>query len=235
MKAFQIELSGKWGHFRKPEANNNPITYDFIPKTAFIGLIGAIIGLTRSELRNIYSKLSNSIYYNVQILKPILKIATNFRIYKYKGSLNSSSVKNVPQFYEILQNPKYKITFYGNNSTIKSFTKNIETEKSIYTATFGLINCPVLIENFKEIKLTPQKNKALQTSGFIPYKCKFKIPNNTTLSYDKIPVIQNNNWFNTKYTKVYYGYLPSQKTIEVEKSNYKKQFKDKTGLSYYFV
>lgn len=232
MKAYSIVLSGRWGHFRRPEANNNPITYDFIPKTAFIGLIAAVVGMKRDTLKKKYEKLCNSIFYNVEILNPIAKIVTNFRIYKYKGSL--SSVENPPQFYEILQEPKYQVVFFGDNKVIELFVKNLKTEQSAYTPTFGLVNCPVNINSLEEIEIQKIRNHEVLTKGFIPFGCQLKLKSNITISYDSIPVVQNNNWFNVKYVKVFYGYVPEGKSFKVRRSNYEHQYIS-NSLGYFFI
>ena len=49
MKGFQLEIKGNWGHFKRPETNNNPLSFDIMPKTAFIGMVGAVLGIKREE------------------------------------------------------------------------------------------------------------------------------------------------------------------------------------------
>ena len=49
MKGHQIIIKGNWAHFRKADTNNNPLTHDFITKTALIGLIGAVLGIERKK------------------------------------------------------------------------------------------------------------------------------------------------------------------------------------------
>jgi len=232
MRAYRAVFTGHWGHFRRPEANNNPITFDFIPKTAFIGMIGAVAGLTRTELKKNYKDLCKTIFYNVQIKNPISKIATNFRIYKYKGSL--SSVGNPPQFYELLQDPSFRITFFGENDILKKFIVYLKNKKSIYTPTFGLANCPVDITSFEEVDIKKTSNIPLKTHGFIPFKCRPKVNSNVTLSFDDIPVVQNDNWFNIRYERVFYGYFPDKETIEVGESNYENQYTD-NRYGYFFI
>lgn len=234
MKAYRAKFTGRWGHFRRPEANNNPVTYDFLPKTAFIGMIGAVVGLSRKELKEVYTELCNTIFFNIQILNPISKIATNFRIYKYGGSLSSSSVSNVPQFYELLQDPSFRITFFGESEVLEKFVNYLQQQKSIFTPTFGLASCPVNIEEFRELEIRKIKNRSFETQGFIPFECKPKVKRGITLSYDEIPVVQNNDWLNIEYKKVFYGYIPDGKSIEVGESDYDNQYvADKIG--YFFI
>jgi CRISPR-associated protein Cas5h len=56
MKGFQLEISGNWGHFKKPETNNNPLSHDFITKTALIGMIGAVLRHRKARNERVLSK-----------------------------------------------------------------------------------------------------------------------------------------------------------------------------------
>ena len=61
MNGFQLQLMGNWAHFKKPETNNNPLTHDIIPKTALLGLIGAVLGIERREMRAKFPQFSEVI------------------------------------------------------------------------------------------------------------------------------------------------------------------------------
>jgi len=97
-----------------------------------------------------------------------------------------------------------------------------------------LVNCPVNINSFEELDLKENRKNEVKTSGFIPFTCRPKISKEVTLSYDSIPVVQNNDWFNTRYEKVFYGYVPEGKFIEVGKSDYEHQYTF-NGLTYFFI
>lgn len=239
MKTYSILLSGKWGHFRRPEANNNPISYDFIPKTAFIGLMAAVVGLKRTELKEDYEYYCRNIFYTVEIKNPIKKISTNFRIYKYKGGL--LRIENPPQFYEVLKNPKFKITFFGQVELVDKFIERIRNNQSVYQPILGLANCDANIE-FVEEKCLKQVSKIeVKTRGLIPKadcNIRFNFEKGQIhhlFSYDNIPIIQNDNWYDIEFKEVFYGYLPENEYILVDPSEYKYQFLDTSGLGYFFV
>lgn len=78
MKGFQLTISGNWAHFKKPETNNNPLTHDLITKTALIGMIGAVLGIDRSEMREKFPHFSEDILYGVSLLNPVKKISWGF-------------------------------------------------------------------------------------------------------------------------------------------------------------
>ena len=54
MKGLQFKIDGDWAHFKKPETNNNPLSHDLIPKTALIGMIGAVLGIEREKMKSLF-------------------------------------------------------------------------------------------------------------------------------------------------------------------------------------
>lgn len=233
MKVNQIIVSGLWAHFRRPETNNNPITYDFMPKTAFIGMLASICGLNKRALKKEYEHYSKTTFYNIQILNDIKKIATSFRIYKYKGSL--TSVENPPQFYELLKDVKFKISFYGENDLISDSIKSLSSSKSCFTPTLGLINCPANIKYLGEnIFITPN-DKTIKTKGIVPFECNVNLGGNITYSYDNIPIVQNSEWQNIEYKKVFYAFLPSDKIFQITDLNFLDVLIDDQNEGYFFI
>lgn len=53
MKGLQFKIDGDWAHFKKPETNNNPLSHNLIPKTALIGMIGAVLGIEREKMKSL--------------------------------------------------------------------------------------------------------------------------------------------------------------------------------------
>src|SRR5215469_4369664 len=49
MNVVAFTFSAKFGHFLRAEANANGITYPFPPRTALLGLAGAVLGLKKDE------------------------------------------------------------------------------------------------------------------------------------------------------------------------------------------
>ena len=65
MKAWKLCIAGDWAHFKRPETNNNPLSHDFITKTAFTGMIGAVLGISRNEMKEQFPILSEALLYGV--------------------------------------------------------------------------------------------------------------------------------------------------------------------------
>ena len=75
MKGFQLEITGNWEHFKRPETNNNPLSHDLITKTALIGMIGAVLGIERTDMKSLFPQLSEDLLYGVQLLTPVRKMS----------------------------------------------------------------------------------------------------------------------------------------------------------------
>ena len=141
MKAAIIKVEGNWAHFKKPETNNNPLTHDFITKTALLGLIGAVLGIERNEMRPLYPQLSEDLLYGVQILEAVKKESWSFKLRSVTDYLAKS-----PRQMEFLKNPKCSVAVAlrndGSNVIFENFVAAIERGEAKFTPVLGLHNCP---------------------------------------------------------------------------------------------
>ena len=70
MQGALLHIQGNWAQFRKPETNNTPLTHDFLTKTALIGLIGAVLGIERDEMRPLFPILCEDIGMGFKFVTP---------------------------------------------------------------------------------------------------------------------------------------------------------------------
>lgn len=49
MRALSFRYRARWGHFLRAEANKNGLTYPVPPRTALLGLLGAVLGLAKDQ------------------------------------------------------------------------------------------------------------------------------------------------------------------------------------------
>jgi len=202
MKALQFIIKGNWGHFRKPETNNNPLSHDFITKTALIGLIGAVIGKERMEMKPLFPQLSDNLKYSVQVNNAVQKQSWGFTFRSV-----SDAYKQAPKQMEIIRNPNYLVTLglFDNNSEsiFDEFNLSLQNSTAKYTPILGLHNCPAELEFLEEGELI-QKYGEFKTTGFISTAHLAK--NFSRLGFEKIPAYQNDDFWNLpeKYIQVVY-------------------------------
>ncbi len=224
MKGFQIIISGNWAHFKKPETNNNPLSHDLITKTALIGMIGAVLGIERIEMREMFPQLSEDLLYGVQLLNPVKKVSWGFTS---KTAINPTAAGS-PKYFEFLKNPKFKVSIGLNNNhsekVFYDFKDSVEREESIYTPVLGWHNCPANLHlessgNFSEIQ-----EGVFETYGFVEagnhhhkdFSGSFRI------GFDRLPTYQDNDFWNLpeKYKDIIYPDSPHLLKVEGDFFNY---------------
>lgn len=218
MKCFQLEISGAWGHFRKTETSNNPLSHDMITKTAFIGLMGAVLGIERKDMRTYFPLLSEDIIYNVQLRKPVKKISLGFTSCK----ANNPTEQGVPKSFEILKTPTFLVTIaLLNNRSEKifdSFLRAIKNEEAVYPPCLGWHNCAAELQYVSAGDLSnEERDGVFETAGFVlmgQYEI-VDFSNTFRVGFDKLATYQNNDFWNLpeKYVDIIYPEYPN--TIKV--------------------
>jgi len=211
MKGFQLEISGNWGHFKKPETNNNPLSHDLITKTALIGMIGAVLGIERQDMKIKFPQLSEDLLYGTRLLNPVKKISWGFTS---KKAINPTE-EGSPKYFEFLKDPSFRVMLaLRNNRSEKlffDFQDSIKKNNAIYPPILGWHNCPANLK-FKSIgELSELKHGIFETFGFvlvnhipIDFSEEFRI------GFDKLPTYQNDDFWNLpeKYVNVIYPDFP---------------------------
>lgn len=145
MKGILFNLEGRWAHFRRPESNNNPLTHDFITKTALIGMIGAVLGKRRDEMRELFPVLSEDLVYGVEVCDDVRKVSWGFTVRKAVNPAEPSRKR-----FEFIKEPRYRIAIgLLNNRSEENherFVRAMERSEACFTPILGLHNCPAIIE-----------------------------------------------------------------------------------------
>jgi CRISPR-associated protein Cas5 subtype I-B len=215
MKALQFTIAGNWGHFRKAETNNNPLSHDFITKTALIGLIGAVIGKERKEMKALFPQLSEDLKYGVQVQNAVQKQSWGFTF----RSVSSQSPS--PKQMELLRSPSYLVIlglFETRSEVIfDEFVHHIKHGLAVYTPVLGLHNCPAELAYVGEDVLTTHEG-AFETLGFISTQHKPK--DFKKIGFDKVPTFQNDDFWNLPEHYVQVVYPSEKQTLKAEGQYY---------------
>ncbi len=219
MKGLQLEIEGNYAHFRKPETNNNPLSHDFITKTALIGLIGAVLGKEREEMCSLFPQLSEDLLYGVQIINPVKKESFGFTMHKAKVMSEMA-----PKYLELLKFPKFKIAVSLCNkrnitqNLFDDFTKSLKNNESKYTPVLGLHNCPAKLTFLSEGEFSDEKNDYFETKYAVSAKHILNIykTEQFRIGFERIPTFQNDNFWNPsdKYVDVIYPSENNEITVK---------------------
>lgn len=223
MRAIQFEVGGRYAQFRKPETNNNPLTHDFITKTALIGLMGAVLGLERmSEMRSLFPVLCADLRYGVQVQNPVKKESWGFTLRSagtYFSNYSSRTISNrAPKQMEFLRDPQFLISLAlldecDNRSRVsfERFAEHLQNDEAHFTPVLGLHNCPALLKWHGFIEAQSAEGE-YRTQGFARRDHGPKWDGelaDTRIGFEKIPSFQDNDWWNDPDTYVPVVY-PSQ-------------------------
>lgn len=144
-KVLVFDLIGDYVHFRKYYTTTSPLTFLFPPRTAILGLIGAILGYEKDSWTETFAPEVCDI--GIQIISPGRKgiLKENWRKGPPKFSKRGfswgemQSISQIP--LEVLRDARFRVYFSHGDRDQKIFSllkKFIGEHKSKYTPYFGL-------------------------------------------------------------------------------------------------
>ncbi|MDR1896371.1 MAG: CRISPR-associated protein Cas5 [Prevotellaceae bacterium] len=223
MKGFQFIIAGNWGHFKKPETNNNPLSHDLITKTALIGLIGAVLGIEREDMKSEFPKLSEDLLYGVRLLNPVKKISWGFTS---RTAINPTA-EGSPKYFEFLKNPRFLVSLAlkdkRSESEFSEFCCAIQKEEAVYPPVLGWHNCPANLEWQSEGEFY-ERDGSFETQGFVlsGEHTLQGISGEFRIGFDKLPTFQEDFWnLPDKYKNVIYPDCPHSISVSGKYYDYK--------------
>jgi CRISPR-associated Cas5-like protein len=208
MRGFLFDIKGNWAHYRKPETNNNPLTHDFITKTALLGLMGAVLGIERKEMAQLFPQFSEDLLYGVSVKAAVKKESWAFTL-RYVVDF----FQKAPKQMEFLKNPgnRVALALKKERSTehFDAFQMAIQAQEARFTPILGLHNCPAELSFVAAGEFYPG-NGEFVTQSFITEHHQLKtdklIVKGFRLGVERVPTFQNNDFWNPpeKYVRVIY-------------------------------
>lgn len=227
-----FDVWADFAHFSHPATIYSSITYPIPTKTAVMGILGAIGGLSNTED---YLFLEN-ILYSVKILQIAGK--RNFIFNGVKDALPSvdlkdgiQKIKKRKQFYrELLLTPKYRlyIDISGIDADkIKEIADNIKKHKSLFPVYLGINFCLANFEFIGEFNCEDVRNNRdyADIDSFIPVIYGFKPEEGKNYSDIRIPTTLNKDRFFGGWNDLLVEY--TGKTIKAKLPNYSIVGKEK--------
>lgn len=169
-RVIVFDVWGDYAHFRKNYSTSSPLTYSFPPRTALSGLIGAIVGLDKSEYFRHFFKVDAKI--GCKILAPVKKVRIGENLVDTKSAVKMHLIKNRTQIrFEFVKDPKYRIYFsHSDEQLYKKLKDLLANHQSIYTPCLGLSE---LICNFQfrgDFRLKSPEEEVEEIDSVVPGK-----------------------------------------------------------------
>lgn len=176
-----FDIWGDYAHFRKYYTTSSPLTFSIPPRTALIGLISAILGLTKDAYLKYMRKSMADIA--VRILSPVRKIRMGQNLINTKDDYWIPIERGFHEprtqiRFEYIKDPKFRIYFrHIDNATQENLFKKLSEHKSVYTPYLGLSE---LLGNFSlvgefQVKETLTNTDFLDVSTVLPLDIVYKL------------------------------------------------------------
>ncbi|MCX7813835.1 MAG: type I-B CRISPR-associated protein Cas5b [Pseudothermotoga sp.] len=106
MKVLVFDVFGKYALFRRSYTTTSSTSYDFPPRTAICGLIGAVLGIKNSTSDSSkYLRYFDSTRISVRLLKPIRKVNMAVNYIETKSGKDTRT----QIILELIKDPAYRI------------------------------------------------------------------------------------------------------------------------------
>lgn len=189
MQGISLTLSAKFGHFKRPETSNNPCTFSYMHKCAFVGFMGAVVGIHRDRMNGMYPDLCDDLLYSLELLNPVQKDGVGFT----KRKVTPEKFFNPSQrFQEVLRDPSYRITLalknHRSEPTFTQFRDLIKQNKTHYPVYFGIISCPCNFKDIEEVSVSDKATGNVILSSVISAQHEIlNMKDDTELIYEPVP------------------------------------------------
>ena len=150
MSIVSFDLEGDFAAFKDPSVTTNQTVTVIPSKSALIGLLGALLGVKRS---NSFDCLYSEGYLDL-LKKTAVGIQVRSQAAKCTFFTNHRSLKEAktkPYKTELLVNPKYTVYVKSTDEVNQALLERLKDNRFVFSPTLGHAYCPARIPRFREI------------------------------------------------------------------------------------
>lgn len=189
MNVLKLNLSGRYGHYGRPEGSVVNQTYRLPPRTALKGMFAAILGLERDSYYDDIDMQVSVIPKNIRTkTMGILTLSTDSHVQNVNGlktvTPEKSKEKRQISPHEFLVDPEYTIYIDLNEPYFSDLDDFLSSGKSVYTPTLGLSECLASIDYKGIVELEQSKSKKIDSA--VPESAGDKIHSDGPMSYERM-------------------------------------------------
>ena len=143
-------MSGSFAAFRDPSVTSNQTVYYIPSKSAVVGILGAMIGIKRSDqLGDIYSQEYLDFFKQTSIGIQLESIPKKVVYFTNHRSLKKAKTK--PFKTEVVENPRYTIYVDTEQKYFEKLSNALTKNEFVYSPYFGHAYCPASVFDVKEM------------------------------------------------------------------------------------
>jgi CRISPR-associated protein Cas5 subtype I-B len=161
LNVLSFRLTGDFAAFRDPSVTSNQTVYYIPSKSAIIGLIGAIIGIQRSNrLDTLYGREYLDLFSVTKIGMRLESEPKKTTFFTNHRSLKETKTK--PFKTELVESPRYTIFVSTQGDYFDRIKKAIEKKEFVYSPYLGHVYCPARINGlhvYPDLNLVDPEDK----------------------------------------------------------------------------
>jgi len=149
-RVLAFSARGRFAAHRDPSVTTHQLVYYAPPKSAIVGMVGAILGTPRSETGELYSPAYVELLSSIRVGIGMLNGPKN-RPQKVLFGTNRRTLEDTghmkPTKSELVENPDYRIYVTGKDETIDELRRRIDGHDPAYPVYFGHAYCQARVED----------------------------------------------------------------------------------------
>jgi len=150
-RVLAFSARGRFAAHQDPSVTSHQLVYYAPPKSAIVGMVGAILGTPRSETGELYSpeyvSLLSRIRVGIGMLNGPDELPQKVLFGTNRRPLKKSSTHMKPTKSELVENPNYRIYVAGDDGTLDELKRRIDDHDPAYPVYFGHAYCQARVEN----------------------------------------------------------------------------------------
>lgn len=145
-----FDIWGEWGHFRKYYTTTSPLTFSLMPPTAAMGVIGAILGLSKEENEYLHVLNEARTWIGIGVVQPIKKVMLGINLINTKGNVwipkQRTAGARTQIRTEFLRDVRYRLfVSMEDDHLYTELVQRVREHRTHYTVSLGLSE---LLANF---------------------------------------------------------------------------------------
>jgi CRISPR-associated protein Cas5h len=160
LKIISFRISGSFAAFRDPSVTSNQTVYYIPSKSAVVGILGAMIGIKRSDqLGDIYSEEYLDFFKQTRI--GIQLESTPKKVVYFTNHRSIKEAKTKPFKTEVVENPRYTIYVDTEKKYFEKLSNVLTKNEFVYSPYLGHAYCPASVFDVREMdaKVIDSKNE----------------------------------------------------------------------------
>lgn len=195
---MRFRAKSAYGQFRKPYTTTSALTFLCIHPIAVKGLVGAVLGITRSELHESTSNMK----VGIRVISPVRKDMQTIKLITMK----SEKLFNFPSNAEFLRDLEYELFIAWDTDKLNALEKKLKDRTPVFTPCLGVTEHIAKLD-FVDMSAAVPVTDADIVDSIVPTKFVNDIQfSDYDIFIDDIPVANNEKREYTTYEKVVFAF-----------------------------